>query len=129
MITAYLLGIPSYLEGEDIQIRFQVFQDGELLMKESFYKAYRKPLVVSQVALSELLERLEKYKREEITIVISDPALYEQINNTSTTKNRDVIKMSIAGRKKLARFGDSITIKEVSNNKEEFRKWNQMVEF
>lgn len=123
MITAYLMGTPSYYEGEDIEIRFHVFKDEEVLFKESFLKEYKKPAVVGHVALLELLKKLESFKESEITIVINDGALYEQIRGTSNSKNNDVIRMTIKVNEELKQFGHYIKIKDVSTNKIELNKW------
>lgn len=123
MITAYLMGTPSYYEGEDIEIKFHVFKDQELLFKESFLKEYKKPAVVGHVALLELLKKLESFKESEILILINNGALYEQIKGTSNTKNGDVIKMTIKVNEKLEEFGNNILIKDVSTDKIELNKW------
>ena len=128
MLTAYLLGIPSYYEGEDIEIKYIVFKDEQQLLNESFFKEYKKPLVVTHIALMELLKKLKKFKEEEITIFINDPALYEQLRGTSTTKNENVLKTAMKVKERLAEFGDSVTIKDISNNKIELKKWSDILE-
>ena len=122
MINAYLEGIASQYEGEDIEVRYSIYEDQELLCKESFIIEYRKPAIVGQVALVKLLKELEKYIGKEIVVIISDPALYEIIRGTSTTKNRDVLEMAIETRKEYSRF-ENIIIKDVSEDRIELAKW------
>lgn len=128
MITAYVVGITSYYEGEDIEIRFHVFKDKELLFKEAFFKEYKKPLVVDHEALLDLLNRLEEFKGEEITVLINNTFLYEQIRGTSTIKNKDVLRMAIKVKEKLKKFGNSIMVKDVSNDKEGLKEWKEILE-
>ncbi|PKM96315.1 MAG: hypothetical protein CVU84_00950 [Firmicutes bacterium HGW-Firmicutes-1] len=127
MITAYLVGITMFHEDEDIEIRYAIFEDDKLINKACVFEKYRKPLVVSQIALIKVLKELEKYKDQEITIVINDEALNEQIRGTSTTKNREVIKMAGISRSKIKKLGDSVLIKNVSQDKLERDKWNEIL--
>ncbi len=128
MIKAYVLGITTYYEGEDIEIKINIFKDEESLLKQSYFKQYRKPAVVEHIALLDTLKRLEQYKGEEITIVINNPSLYEQIKGTSTLKNEESLKMTGEVNKKLKEFGDSITIKNVSNDKVGLKEWKEILE-
>jgi len=128
MITAYVLGITTYYEGEDIEIKINILKDGESLLKQSYFKQYRKPAVVEHIALLDTLKRLEEYKGEEITIVINNPSLYEQIRGTSTLKNEEALKMTTEINKKLQEFENSIMIKDVSNNKDGLKQWKEILE-
>jgi len=128
MITAYVVGITSYYEGEDIEIRFHVFKNQQLLFKEDFFEEYKKPLVVEHEALLALLNRLEEFKEDEITVMINNAFLYEQIIGISTIKNKDVLRMAIKVREKLKKFGNSIIIKDISNDKEGLKKWKEILE-
>lgn len=127
MITAYLVGITMFQEDEDIEVRFAIFEDDKLISKKSIFEEYRKPLIVSQVALITVLKALEKYKGQEITIIINDEALNEQIRGTSTSKNGELIKMAGISRAKLRKFGDTIVVKNVSQDKEERERWNTIL--
>lgn len=125
MITAYLAGIPAYYEGEDIEIRYTIFQDNEVICKKAFYQDYVKPAVVSLKALIALLEELQKIDSEEFTIIINDPALNELIRGTSTTKNGEVLKVSSMARRKVQRFPKQLVIQDISMNHIEITKWDE----
>jgi hypothetical protein len=127
MITAYLAGISGYYEGEDIEVRYRIYDNQELVCKKSKLKEYKKPVVVGLFALTILLKELERYKDSEITIVINDPALNEQIKGTSTSKNKDVLKGTSIAREKIKEFRNTVTIKDVSNDKVELAKWNDIL--
>lgn len=124
MIKAYLAGIASQYEGEDIEVRYSIYNEQELLCKEAVLMDYKKPAIVAQVALLTLLKKLERYRDSEIVIIINDAALNEIIRGTSTTKNTDVLKMQRETREELARFGYCI-IKNVSGERVELAKWNE----
>lgn len=126
MIKAYLVGISSQYEGEDIEVRYCIFEDQELLCKEFVQLEYKKPAIVPQVALMILLKQLEKYMDKEIVIVVNDAALYEIIRETSTTRNKDVLKMARETREELGRFRDCV-IKDVSGDRTELAKWNEVL--
>jgi len=128
MITAYLTAIPSTYEGEDIEIRYSIYDDQELLHKDSVAMEYKKPAIVGQVALLTLLKELEPYKEKEISVIINDPALYEFVRGTSTTKNKDVLKMGRETRKELNKH-ENVTVKDVHGNRAELAIWNEAVSF
>lgn len=128
MIKAYLAGIASPYEGEDIEVRYCIYEDLELLCKESVLMEYVKPAIVGQVALILLLKKLKKQMDKEIVIIVNDTALYESIRGTLKTKNEDVLEMARKTRKKLSEFGNSV-IKDVSGDHVELAKWNEVLKF
>lgn len=123
MIKAYLVGISTHYENEDIEIRYRIFINEEFVSEKTIFQEYKKPLIVSHVALLALLKELEKYMEYDITIIINDAALNELIRGTSKTKNNEVLKMSNLVREELNKF-NSIIIKDVSANPVELKKWN-----
>lgn len=128
MIKAYLAGIPTLFEGEDIEVRYSIYKDEELLSKKSVMMHYRKPAIVGQVALVKLLKELKQYMGQEVVIIINDASLNEVIRGTSTTENKDVLKMADRTRKELIEFGSPV-IKDVSANHMELREWNEILKF
>ncbi len=127
MIKAYLVGISSQFEGEDIEVRYRIYKDGELISKESVLMEYKKPAIVGQIALVRLLKELEKYINEEIVIIVNDPALCELIRGTSTTKNQVVLNMAKRTKEKLAKFNNYV-IKDVTGDRKELEKWNEILQ-
>ncbi|MCT4606930.1 MAG: hypothetical protein N4A64_12675 [Marinisporobacter sp.] len=128
MITAYLLGISNYIEGEDIEIRFRVFKNGELLLKDDFFQEYKKAVIVEHVALLALLDRLEEFRGEDITIMINNPSLYEQIRGTSTLKNKDALRMTRKVKEKLEEFLNTLIMEDVSTDKAKLKDWKEVLE-
>lgn len=128
MIKAYLLGFSSQFEGEDIEVRYSIYEDDEILSKQSILMEYKKPAIVGQVALLTLLKEFEKYVDEEIVVIVNDPALYEVIRGTSTTNNRDVLNMAKETKKELDRF-PNLVIKNVGTDKVELAKWSKELQF
>ena len=115
MIKAYLAGIESPYEGEDIEIQYCIYEDMELLCKKSVLVDYVKPAIVGQVALRTLLKKLKNYMDKEIVVIVNDTVLYESIRGTLKTKNKDVLKMAKETRKKIDKF-QNIIIQNVSGN-------------
>lgn len=125
MIKAYLVGVSTHYEGEDIEVRYHIYEDQALVCKKSIFQPYKKPAIVSQIAVLTLLKELEKYIGEEITIIVNDTALNEQIRGTTKTKNKDVLKTARILREELDKFKNLLTIKEVSGDRVELAKWNE----
>jgi len=125
MIKAYLAGIASQYEAEDIEVRYSIYEDEELLSKEAIWLDYQKPAIVGLIALRTLLQKLEKHRGKEILIMINDAALNEIIRGTSTTKNIDVLQKARETRVELLRFGDCV-IKDISGEREELVKWQEI---
>lgn len=123
MIKAYLAGFTSPLEGEDIEIRYSIYEDQDLLNRQSILLEYQKPALVGLVSLSHLMQELKSQIGKEIVILINDPALYELIRGTSTTKNREQLKMVMEVTKEFMKF-DGMILKDVSQDHEELLKWN-----
>ena len=128
MIDAYLVWIASGFEGEDVEVRYSLFKDGELLDREAILIDYQKPLLAGQFAMGILLEKLEAYKGEDIRIIINDGALEEVIEATSTSRNPELQNMGEETRRKLEEFGN-IEIRNVMNDHLEREKWNQILTF
>lgn len=128
MIKAYLVGISTHYEGEDIEIRYSIYRDEELIVKRTTFHEFVKPAIVNQVALLSLLKELEKYRGEEITVIMNDAAINEQIKGTTQTKNKDVLKISRITRDELRRFDPIILINDISGNKKEIAKWDEILQ-
>jgi hypothetical protein len=129
MITAYLEGIPGFYENEDIEIRYCIFDNEEEVCKKSLYLDYKKPVLVGLYALSEICKDLKDYTNRDITIKINDPVLLEQINGTTTTRNRDIIRMSETTRTRMRRINKTIEVVDVSTDRQELLKWNKILKF
>ncbi|MFZ7121586.1 MAG: hypothetical protein ACOWWH_11640 [Eubacteriaceae bacterium] len=125
MITAYLVGIPAYQEGEDIEIRYSIYNDTEVLCKKTLYSDYTKPVAVGLKALISLLEELPAYDCDVFSIIINDAALNEIIRGSSTTKNGEVLKLASVAKRKISRFSKELKIHDISNNHNEILKWDK----
>lgn len=126
MIKAYLAGIPSLYEGEDIEIRYSIFVDESLLSKEMIRAHYKKPAVVGAVAFQRVLKALAKYMDQEVTIIVNDAALCEFIRGTGKTKDKDVQRMVRDIQSELAKF-DNVLIKDAGRDFKELEKWNEVL--
>jgi len=122
MIKAYLAGISSPYEGEEIQIQYCIYDGLECICKESVAMNYVKPAMVGQIALKTLIHKLKQYMSKEIVVIVYDTVLYESIRGTLKTKNMDILKMAKETRKKLAGF-ENFTIRDVSADHVELEKW------
>ena len=126
MIKAYLAGISTQYEGEDIQIQYCIYDEQELICKNSVLLEYQKPAIVGQIALLTLLNKMVKYTAKEIIIIVNDSAINQIINETTATKNEDVKKMARRINKKLSQF-ENVVIKDVSGDHKELVKWNDVL--
>jgi hypothetical protein len=126
MIKAYLAGISTQYEGEDVQIQYCIYDEQELISKNSLMLEYQKPAIVGQIALLTLLNKMGKYRTKEIIIIVNDSAINQIIKETTATKNEDVKKMARRINKKLSQF-KNVVIKDVSKDHEELVKWNDIL--
>lgn len=126
MIKAYVSGIASPYEGEDIEVRYAIFEDSTLIAKEFMFMNYRKPATVGAVALLRVLKVLEKYKQQEITFFLNEPALCEFLNGTGTTKNVDIQKLVREIDNELNKF-EHVIFKDVSRSYKELEEWNEIL--
>lgn len=126
MITAYLAVLPSYYENEDIEIRYRIYEDEELICKENIFKSYKKPSISELVGLQALLKPLREHDGKEITVIVNNGAINEQLEGTSQTKNNDIIRMSKIVKGDLDKFETQILIKNISGNNEELKKWDEI---
>lgn len=126
MIKAYLASISTLYEGEDIEIRYSLFKDEELIEKKSFFKNYTKPALCGLLGVQELLKDLEDYREEEIVIVINDGGLYEMLQGTSRTKKEEVQALGKKVRKALDEFPNT-SIENISGDHLKIQEWNDIL--
>lgn len=126
MIKAYVAGIPSLYEGEDIEIRYAIYEEENLLSKEMIRAHYKKPAVVGAVAFIRTLKALVKFVNEEVTIVVNDAALFAFIRGTGKTNDKDVQKLVREIQIELKKF-DKLLIKDVGKDFKELEKWNEVL--
>lgn len=124
MIKAYLVGIPSLYEGEDIEVRFSIYEDGVLLNKKTVLREYEKPAAVGLFALQTILDELKSKKWEKIEIIVNDQGLGEFIRETTTTKNIEILRIAKQTRKEMAKF-DSVVVTDVSRDFAQLSKWDE----
>ena len=128
MITAYLTAISSVMEGEDLEVRYSIYEDQNFLRKDTVILDYQKPAIAGHAALMTMIEILDEYPDKKITIYINDPALNEFIKGTSTTKNKDVLKIGRETRKKLNKRVN-VTVKDIHDDRILLKKWNEELTF
>ena len=126
MIKAYVTCISTMYEGEDIEIRYSIFKDEELLEKKDFFAKYTKPALCGLVAVQKLLEDLEDHSTDDIVIVINDGSLFDILNGSSQTKKQDVQALGRKVRKILETF-DNIRIENVSGDHLKIQEWNDIL--
>lgn len=127
MIKAYLTAIPTFYEGEDIEVRYSIFQNDVHIKKESIFLEYTKPSIVGLTSVLTLLQKIEEYKEQQILVVLNDASLYEVIKGTSTTKNGDIIKMSNNAKKQLLKF-KNLSFVNITKDKDALKEWMKILE-
>lgn len=126
MIKAYVAGISSLYEGEDIEIRYSIFEDENLLSKEMLIVQYKKPALVGAIAFQSVLKALMKFLNQEVIVVVNDAALCELIRGTGKTKDKDVQRLVREIQNELHKFGN-ILIKDAGVDFKELEKWNDVL--
>ncbi len=129
MIKAYVVGISTHQEGEDMEIRYGIYKDGELLVQKKKYQNYKKPFLVTHFAILALLKELKNLPKEDTQIIMYDSAVNELLRGTSTTKNNEALKTAKKVNEELAKFDYPIEILDVTGNNKELLAWNKVLEF
>lgn len=127
MIKAYFVGIGTEYEGEDIEVRYSIYENNELVCKRTVFEKYVKPAVVNQLALATLLKELKEYKEKSITLIMNDPALEELLRGVSQTRNKDVLAMLRVTKERINKLSSPLIFKDISKDKEELEKWNEVL--
>ena len=122
MITAYLAGIPSPYEGEDIEVQYAIYEDSELLLKKSAPMDYITPVLVGQVALQRLIGELKPYKNKEVVVMVNDTILFESVKGILQTKNITLLRMAKDTRRQVDKFAN-LTIQNVTADATQLRLW------
>ncbi len=127
MIKAYMAAFSTLYEGEDIEVRYSLIQDDQVIKEESVYLEYMKPAVVGVNALLILLRKLEAYKAETIVITINDGALNEIIRGTNTTQNGEVLKLAGRIKKELSKFQRVSFVNVTNKDRAELAEWKEVL--
>ncbi|OJV63354.1 MAG: hypothetical protein BGO41_11560 [Clostridiales bacterium 38-18] len=127
MIKAYMASFSTLYEGEDIEVRYSLIQDDQVIKEESVYLEYMKPAVVGVNALLILLRKLEAYKQETIVITINDGALNEIIRGTNTTQNGEVLKLTGKIKKELSKFQRVSFVNVTNKDRAELAEWKEVL--
>jgi predicted ribosome-associated RNA-binding protein Tma20 len=127
MIKAYMAAFSTLYEGEDIEVRYSLIQDDQVIKEESVYLEYMKPAVVGVNALLILLRKLEAYKQETIVITINDGALNEIIRGTNTTQNGEVLKLAGKIKKELSKFQRVSFVNVTNKDRAELAEWKEVL--
>ncbi len=123
MKQLYVEGIPSYHVMEEMQFKYVLYDGDEVLKKKEVYHEYRKPALIGLYSVILLIKEFPDLKGEEVEVIVNDGALLEQIKGTSTTKNRDILKVAELCRKNLNKFGGKLVFTSVTGKHEEMVKW------
>lgn len=127
MIKAYMAAFSTLYEGEDIEVRYSLIQDDQVIKEESVYLEYMKPAVVGVNALLILLRKLEAYKQETVVITINDGALNEIIRGTNTTQNGEVLKLAGKIKKELSKFQRVSFVNVTNKDRAELAEWKEVL--
>lgn len=128
MIKAYLAVFPSYYEGEDMETRFVIYKNDDLIDKKAILDDYNKPAICALLAVENLLNALKDFKDEGILLVINDGGLYELLMGISMTDKRELLYRADKTRDEMLKFS-KLEIKNVSGDHLEIEKWDKVLTF
>lgn len=126
MISVYLESISTFIEGEDLVVKYAIYDENDaLIKKDRVFLDSVKPLVADHSALFFVIDKLVPYKKQdEIVVFINNPSLFEQLNGTSTIQKKDSKNMTVNILRKLEKLRISISVEDVSTSKEAIAEWN-----
>lgn len=125
MKNIYVEVTPAYQENEEMVFKYVIYDESDTLVEENtLYHDYRKPVLASLFAVTNILKELKAYRSEDIKFIVNDGALIDELNGTTQTKNRDVLKVAELTRNNIRKFSDTITFESVAGNHEAKLNWN-----
>lgn len=125
MKNIYVKVTPAYQETEEMIFTYAVYdEDGTFVEKKELFHDYRKPVLASLFAISSIIKELRPYRSEEIVIIVNDGALIEELNGTTQTKNRDVLKVADLTRNNIRKFSDTISFVSVAGDHQAKLNWD-----
>ncbi len=126
MKKVYILVTPAYHEQEDMIFKYGIYDEDDIFVRgETVYHDYRKPAVAGLFSIIEGLKVVKEFRNEAIEFIVNDGALLEQIQGTTETKNRDVIKVAALTQKKINAFSQQISLKSVAGQYEQMKNWEE----
>ena len=128
MIKVYVEGISTFYEGEDIELRYSIYENEELVREEKRFDDYVKPSIVLQVALQAALNDLYDYREEEVKVIINDGLAYSVIYGISKPKDRELLRMGGITRGIMRDFSN-IEIINISGDTDLIQDWNKKLTF
>lgn len=131
MLKAYVYGESAFIEGEDLHVRYIIFdEEGNTVLKDDTYIDYVKPYISDQAAILEMLSKMEVegMNGAEIDIIINNAAVLELIRGTSTTKNKDAKNAAVNVVRKVGKLGITAEFTDVSGDYKEKCKWSEIIE-
>ena len=128
MKKLYVEGLPSYHEMDEMVFKYVLYEDNELLEAKTVYHDYRKPALTGLYAVILLMKEFPKLKNQEVEIIMNEGALLEQIKGTSTTRNRDILKVADLCRRQMSKFGGKLKLVSVSGNHEGKVEWESRLD-
>lgn len=124
MLKIYLVGIPTYHESDEVTVKYVVYNEENVeLKRDTLFTSYKKPVLVGMYSLMLLLKEIKEFEKEDITVIVNDGALIEQVGRTTMTKNMDVLKVAELTRKHIRKFNPKLQLHSVAGNFEEMKDW------
>ncbi len=128
MKTIYALGTPAYHEQDEMVFKYVVYDQEKVVSEKTVYHEYRKPSIVGLYTILLLLKEIPEYKTEEVTIIVNDGAILEQIKGTTTTKNTDILKVAKLCRNNLRSYSSTISIESVAGTYKGKLDWERKLD-
>lgn len=123
MVEIYLMSEAALHEAEEMLFTYRIYKNGEFVEEKEMGHDYRKPALTGLYGIMALLKEIKVYRPEEVKVYVNDGALRDQLNGTTNTKNKDVLKVAALARKHLAKFSDTITVTDYSTDKVKRKMW------
>lgn len=128
MKKIYILETPAYHEMDEMLFKYAVYENDVLVETREVYHEYRKPMLAGLYSIIILMKEFPQYKNQPLEIIINNGALAEQIKGTSTTKNKDIIKVAELVRKQIGKYSSQLEIRSVAGNHDDMVEWKEKLE-
>lgn len=130
MISIYLESIPGFIEGEDVLVKYAIYNtDDELLQSKKFYIDSVIPLVSDHAAFLAMFKHLKVYNdQDEIIFFINNASLFEQLHGHSTIQRKEAIEYCEKILLAIQKFKPLFSVENVSTDYHAVLEWKKSLD-
>jgi len=130
MISIYLESVPGFIEGEDVLVKYAIYnEDDSLIKSKKFYIDSVIPLISDHAAMLATFKQLKVYSdQDEIVFFINNASLFAQLNGHSTIQRPEAILYCDKLLLEVEKFKPLISVEDVSSEYHAVQEWKKALD-